>query len=347
MEIKRNVLLAPYTTFRIGGPADYFCVVKTQAELVQALKLARAEKLPFFVLGGGSNILVSDAGFRGLAIKNEILGIEFGGKGGRRVAASGGEDWDYLVSLTVDKDLSGLENLSAIPGSVGAAPIQNIGAYGAELKDTLSAVEAIDSETLKIKKFSAAECHLKYRDSFFKTKTGRRFVITRTILTLDKNKPNIAYKDLSLYFKNFKNSKNRKAPTLADVRLAVAEIRARKLPDTSTLGTAGSFFKNPVMSVVEFRKLAMHYPALPSYKVGRSKVKVPLAWILDEVLKLRGARRGHVGAYDKQPLSIVNFGGGTAAEVRSFADEIIKLVREKTGLKPELEVELIGSDLVE
>jgi UDP-N-acetylmuramate dehydrogenase len=178
MKILTDIPLAPYTTFKVGGPARFFCAVESEADLVQAVKFAREKGLPAFILGGGSNVFISDQGFSGLVIHMAMKGIAYDGGAGGRVSAAAGEDWDAFVGDTVSRGLSGLENLSAIPGSVGAAPVQNIGAYGGEAARTIVSVRALDTKTLEYTDLSNADCHFSYRDSLFKHEKGR-YVIVR------------------------------------------------------------------------------------------------------------------------------------------------------------------------
>jgi len=340
MTIEASISLHNLTTFRIGGRARFFCCVTNIHELSEAIAFADREKIPFFVLGEGSNILVSDEGFPGLVIKMDILGIDFENLSGDKVKvkAGAGENWDYLVALTVEKGLYGLENLSFIPGTVGAAPVQNIGAYGAEVKDTITEVETFDTVEKKVKIFTHKACHFTYRDSFFKTKEGKRYIITSVSFTLNsKGSVKTEYKDVKDYFAKKQN----KNPSLTEVRQAVIEIRQAKLPDVKKLGTAGSFFKNPIIGKREYQALLKHYPKLPSYNLDTSHVKIPAAWILDNLCNFKGYREKHVGVYESQALVLVNFGNATADEVLQLANAMQKCVKEKTGIDLLFEVQIV------
>lgn len=343
MKITPSVPLSQHTSFRTGGPARFFVEAESVEDIQEAVSRAKTEGLAFLILGEGSNILISDDGFPGYVIVPKILGIEFTStlldnenEGEVLVVAGAGVRWDDLVAETVSKNLSGLENLSWIPGSVGAAPVQNIGAYGTELKDCVEWVEVFDSEEKLVKIISGPECFFGYRDSLFKSPAGRHLVITRIALRLRKNgTPNISYKDLAQYF-----SKN--SPTsVSEVREAVIKIRQEKLPDVAKLGTAGSFFKNPIISGAQFVELAQKFPGLPSFPAessGQGFKKIPLAWVLDKICGLNGFREGNVGLFETQPLALVNYGNATTAEIKNFAQKISDIVKEKTGLEIEWEV---------
>jgi len=323
-----NAPLKSYTTFKIGGSAPYLFSVRIPGDVVDALALARTENLPWTILGGGSNILFSDEGYPGVVLKMEISGIMVRERSGNvvEVSAGAGESWDGFVETMVARGLWGLENLSFIPGTVGAAPIQNIGAYGAEVADVISHVEVFDTRTAQRHIFSKEECRFGYRTSLFKDRP--ELIVTRVAFLLSlSGTPNLSYKDLALYFSGAKT-----LPSLKDVREAVGEIRSRKFPDLSKVGTAGSYFKNPVVPRALAQSLTQRYPALPLFDVDDAHVKIPLAWILDNVLALRGFRRGDVSAYERQPLVLVNCGNATAHDVRAFADAIAQRVFLQTGI---------------
>ena len=364
MKIQENVSLAPYTTFRIGGAARFFVRAQSMMDIEEALAFAKEgndkEKyLPVFILGGGSNVLIADGGFNGLVIKNELRGIvdeeiidAETGKNHTRIIVAAGEDWDSLVKYTVEeKGLFGLENLSLIPGTVGASPVQNIGAYGAEAKNTIEWVEVYDPTAKKVERLSNVECRFGYRDSIFKHERKNN-VILRVAFLLQKNgKLNIEYKDLKNYFSGRVGE-----PSLCEVRDAVVKIRTEKFPDLSKIGTAGSFFKNVVIPRTDYQVLLKRYPSAPAFIVDPSRmtqdssqekiqdvaVKVPTAWILDKVCGFKGVRRGNVGVYENQALVVVNFGDGTAADIRKLTDEMTFCAKQKTGITIIPEVEFVG-----
>ncbi len=341
MNLEENKNLAPLTTMRVGGPARFFSVVSNDTDLVAAVRFAEEKGAPLFVLGEGSNILVADRGVSGLVLKFGAakISLEDYPDGHALLIADAGARWDTLVGEAVLKKLYGIENLSLIPGTAGAAPVQNIGAYGAELADTFLWAEAFDARAKKPVRLGKDECDFGYRDSIFKKKDGDSFIITRIALLLKKDGAvNADYKDTRDYFKTRAITN----PTLEDVRRAIMDIRIAKLPDREKIGTVGSFFKNPVMTKEQYDALAARYPELPAFPQKDGRVKIQLAWVLDKVCGMKGVRRGAVGTHEKQPLAIVNYGGATAREIKDFADELVDVVKEKTGIAPEYEVSLVG-----
>lgn len=333
MEPERNVPLKEYTTFRIGGPADYFVRAGSVEQVREALRFAREKGVPFFILGGGSNVLASDSGFRGLVIKVELKGVSFEEEGeGVRAIVSSGENWDAFVKMCIERGLWGVENLSGIPGTVGATPVQNVGAYGVEVGNCIKRIDAIDAQTLETVSFSVPACRFGYRDSFFKSPEGKRYVITAVHFLLGKTpRPVLSYKDLVAQFAGAK------APALSEIRDAVLSIRARKFPDLAKCGTAGSFFKNPIVSSSRFAELRTRFPDIPGFDAGDGRMKVPLAWILD-ALALKGKREGDVGAFGNQPLVLVNYNDASAEEVNTFAETVVFVVQKETGISIEREV---------
>ena len=351
MKIQENIPLASYTTFKIGGPARFFCIVTSVDEVKSAVIFAKENSVPFFVLGGGSNLLVSDTGFPGLVIKVEIKGIEIkevGNNENEIIRVGAGEMWDDLVEYTVKNGWNGLENLSAIPGTVGAAPVQNIGAYGTEVGYFISVVNVFDTKEMKEVTMLPRDCHFGYRNSTFKHEKGR-YVITSVDFKLNKDgKVSIEYRDLKEYFSKVSTDRGNGEVTPSQVRDAVIDIRWNKLPDWNKWGTAGSFFKNPVISKEKFDELKTKYPALPGFPEisigGKSdgQMKIPLGWILDNVCKAKGVTSGGVGTYKNQALVIVTKSGATAKEVVDFTQGLMKQVKEATGITVEAEVEWVN-----
>lgn len=335
--IKQDVLLKKFTTFRIGGPADYFISVHSTDELKEALQYAQEHNLKTFVLGGGSNIVFSDEGFRGLVIKIEIKGIVCHDTEDSDVMleVGGGEVWDELVSFSVSRNLYGIENLSSIPGTVGATPVQNIGAYGVEVKDYIEWVEAIEIQTRNIKRFSRKECLFSYRDSFFKTACGRKYIIVKVGFKLKKEGVlNLSYVDVAHYFTQ------KKSPTLKRVREAIITIRGKKFPNLNEVGTAGSFFKNPILTQKEYKLLKEKFSDIPSYYNDATRVKVPLGFILEK-LGWKGRTNNLVGTYKNQSLVVVSYKRATCKQLVSFISDIEKDVKNKTGIVIEREVTLV------
>ena len=335
--LKRDVSLKKFTTFKIGGSADFFVRVRSVGELKEALLYAKTKKLKTFVLGGGSNTVFSDDGFDGLIIKMEIMGVVCRDTKDDSVTleVGGGEVWDELVSFCVSQGFYGIENLSSIPGTVGAAPVQNIGAYGIEVKDVIEWVEAINVKTGTIKRFTNTECDFKYRDSFFKTPKGNKYIITRVCFTLKKSGvPDLLYSDMATYFNE------NKSPSLKAVREAVISIRSKKFPNLNEVGTAGSFFKNPILTNKEFAVLKDKFPDIPSYYGDKRHVKIPLGFVLDK-LGWKGKKYTQVGSYEKQALIIVNYKRATRRQLSAFVDMIEKDVKDKTGIVIEKEVTFV------
>jgi UDP-N-acetylmuramate dehydrogenase len=344
MVIEESIPLYTFTTMKVGGNARFFARVRTVVELHEALKYAKDNAVPVFIMGGGSNILVASGGFNGLVIKIELKGIDWVKSADGiyvDVNVASGELWDNFVGETTTRGLWGLENLSAIPGTVGASPVQNIDAYGVEAKDVILNVTAVHCQSGEERIFYHDECNFGYRDSFFKTAEGKYYIITKVSFRLQtKSLPKIDYKDVRLYFEN--NQVTGREVSSQDIRSAIIAIRRVKFPDLNTYGTAGSYFKNPIITIGAFETLCKKYPDMPSYVIDREHVKIPLAWVLDVACALKGFREGHVGLFEKQPLVLVNFGGAESAEILNFADIVSRKVFEATGILIEPEVEHIG-----
>ncbi len=335
LKIQENVILKDFTTFQIGGPAKYFCIVKSVGDCREAFAFAKSRKLPIFVLGGGSNLLVNDKGFAGLIIKNEIRGFKFIDNNDQVILEVGsGEILDEIIALAVMRGLAGLENLSGIPGTVGGAVVQNAGAYGVEVKDSLLTVQGLNVINGKEFSFNNKDCQYGYRDSYFKS--NKKYFITSVSFSLNKKGIfNLDYANLKDLLNGGKDVK------VAKVREAVLKIRESKLPDWHKLGTAGSYFKNPIISQDKFNKLKTEYTDLPGFPESNKKVKVSLAWLMDKVCDLKGYREGNIGLYEKQPIILVNFGGANGNDVKKFSEKIKKVVKEKINIDIECEVESI------
>ncbi len=333
MELEEHVPLAPLTTFYIGGDARFLVRARSVEDIIEALVYAKKNNLRVLILGGGSNVLIDDNGFDGLVIQNQIQGIDTKKEEESVVLTAGaGESWDALVAFAVERGLWGIENLSGIPGTVGAAPIQNIGAYGTELKDTLLWVDAIERETGKTVRLMNSECCFGYRSSIFKSHP-ERYVVTRAAIHIqERGVANISYKDLAVVFGD-------SAPTLPATRQAVLDIRARKFPNLEVEGTAGSFFLNPVVSLEKGQDLARQFPDLPQYSADGG-FKLSLAWLLDHVLALKGTHIGGARLYENQPLVIVAARGTSSSDVRALAQEVQRQVKEKVGIEIEPEVKI-------
>jgi UDP-N-acetylmuramate dehydrogenase len=333
MQVQENIALAPYTTFKLGGPARYFVPVKTAGELTEALAFAKEKSLSVFVLGGGSNVLISEGGFDGLVIKIEIkngLTVDE-----TSVAASAGENWDELVAFCAQRGLWGIENLSGIPGTIGGAVVQNIGAYGAVLSQVLTLVAVYDTRDEQVKMLPVAECKFGYRGSIFKQEEGRYIVLAATLRLSSLPTPNISYKDLHARFQG-------QTPTLKEIRDAVLEIRKAKFPDLLVEGTAGSFFKNPIMSQADAAFLQEKYPEMPIFHMPETDgVKVPLAWLLDNALHLKGYAVDGARLFEKQALVIAATRKASANDVKKLATFVQEKVFEELKIKIEPEVKII------
>ena len=334
-----GVSLAPYTTFKVGGAAEYFAEAHSEAELASLIETARAAEQPVTILGGGSNVLVADAGVAGCVIKNSIERWDEQVDDTHVVLTVGaGNVFDDVVARTVERGWWGMENLSHIPGSVGATPIQNVGAYGVEVADCIHTVRAYHPGTRSYREFTPAECAFAYRDSFFKRESGRAWVVVAVSFALSTEaQPNVTYRDVALRFANT-------TTTQADMRQAIIDIRSQKFPDWHTVGTAGSFFKNPIITQAKYERLRGSYPELPGYPTGDGRVKVPLGWILEHVCQLRGTSKGGVGSYAGQALVVVQTGGATARAIHAFADDVAKQVQAATGIAIEWEVTPLGQE---
>lgn len=338
MEIAENFSLKRFNTFGIDAKARAFVEINTEEELKELLSSKEITKYRKFVLGGGSNILLTKD-FDGLVIKNSIQGIEIINEDERSVIidAGAGENWNDLVSYCVDRNLGGIENLILIPGKVGAAPIQNIGAYGEELSDTFISLEGIYINSASRNLFTKEECKFGYRSSIFKNVLKNSFIITKIKLKLSKNPViNTEYGNVT----DELEKTGKTDFTIKDVGEAIAKIRREKLPDPSVLGNAGSFFKNPELKAEEFDLLKEKYSDAKGYKVEEGKIKIPAAWLIDKA-GWKGIRKGNTGTHLKQPLVIVNYGNASGEEILHFAKEIKKSIYEIFGIILEEEVNII------
>ncbi len=336
--ITQNIPLAPYTTLGAGGKAEFFVTVKTQAELRDVVMWAKKEHHPITILGGGSNILVEDGGVKGLVIRvqcTEILYTEIDSDT-VHVTIGAGVSLDTCVLELVQRKLWGLENLSGIPGTMGAVPIQNVGAYGVEAKDVVVCVSVYNTETDTVDELTNEACRFGYRDSLFKHEDEKKYIILSvTCVVTHTPQRKLAYKDLEIYFRE--NS----TPSIDEVRVAVLAIRSKKFPDWNIVGTAGSFFKNPIIPKSEYESLQVKYPDIPGYAVSGGMVKIPLGWVLDSVLHLKGHREDGVGLFEEQALVLVCEKGTSSENIKNFSQKIIDRVMEETGLIVEREVTIL------
>jgi UDP-N-acetylmuramate dehydrogenase len=323
---------------RTGGDARFFCVIKNLNELKEAVVFCKDNSLKFFVLGGGSNTIFSDGGFDGLIIKNEMMGrgiIEVDNNFSI-LKCGAGENWDEIVSFSIKNKLYGLENLSNIPGTVGASAVQNIGAYGAEVKDFIEEVEVLDIENFTVFSLSNKDCNFEYRNSLFKNKKTL-IVLSASYKLSKKFFANLKYSEL----KNIFSNKTVDNFSVDDIRNKIIDFRKNKLPEIKDLGSAGSFFKNPILTKENYKKLLEKFPLLPKFDLDEERVKIPLGFVLDKICLLKGYRKGDVGVYEKQALVIVNYGKAKTSDIKIFSEYIKNIVKEKTGLFLEEEVEFV------
>jgi UDP-N-acetylmuramate dehydrogenase len=350
VHLLENIPLAPLTTIRIGGPARYFVEAKSIGEVQEAVAFARSRDLSLFVLSGGSNLLVSDAGWPGLILKIAIPGIDqqvAQDEEGKVVFEVGaGESWDRFVSRSIIARCAGVECLSGIPGSVGGTPVQNVGAYGQEVSDTISSVQVLDLKDGQVRELCRQACGFGYRSSIFNSSERGRFIVLRVRYALiPEGKPRISYADLRRHFAGRETT-----PDLAETREAVRHIRALKgmliVAGDQDCQSAGSFFKNPILSEAQHEDLkqraAVRGLTVPSYPALETRKKVSAAWLVERSGFAKGYGIGHAGISSKHALAIVNRGGATAAEVLALKDQIQHRVQEIWGVHLESEPVLVG-----
>jgi UDP-N-acetylmuramate dehydrogenase len=347
MDIQENIALAPLTTLRVGGNARYFACAVSAEDVESAVAFARDKNLPLFVLGGGSNVLISDKGWPGLILQIGISGIDHRHEHETiRLIVGAGEDWDSFVAFCVSRNLVGVECLSGIPGSVGATPVQNVGAYGQEVSQTIASVLVFDLSKKEVREMEAADCGFGYRSSIFNTRERGRYIILRVTYELRHGgSPNLSYADLQKYFVGRDN-----APTIGEVRKAVLEIRSSKgmliTPGDPDSRSAGSFFKNPVLTTAQFDHLVRSAQErnlqVPSYPALSQQKKISAAWLVENSGFAKGYVKGRAGISSKHALALVNCGNATAAEITALRDEIQQRVEKQWGIKLEPEPVLVG-----
>jgi UDP-N-acetylmuramate dehydrogenase len=341
MEFVENVPLAPYTTFKIGGPARWFAEAASEADILAGVEFAREKGIPLFALGGGSNLLISDAGFDGLALRIGLKGID------RRFEqdclvfhVAAGEGWDPFVDHVVSLDCAGIECLAGIPGTVGGTPVQNVGAYGQEVADTVSRVRVFDLQAREFLEKDGKDCGFAYRQSLFNTTARGRFLVTRVDFALTPGgAPTLHYADLKRHFEG-----RNEAPSLAEVAAAVREIRRQKgmflVAGDPDCASAGSFFKNPLVDKASLTRIESSVPPgtpVPRYPAPEGKMKLAAAWLLEQAGFAKGFGNGRVGISSRHTLALVNRGDATAADILELSDRIMAKVEEKFGVKLERE----------
>lgn len=339
INIKENVSLKPYNTFGLEVSARYFTEITGADQLTALLQDPAWSTVKKLFLGGGSNILLLND-FEGLVIRIAIKGIKVTEETPDHVIlqAGAGEVWHTFVLHCIEQNLGGVENMSLIPGTVGAAPMQNIGAYGAEVKDTFHCLEALNLKTLKTEIFDREKCAFGYRESFFKHEGKDQYVILNVSFKLSKRPEiNVAYGAI----RQTLTEMGVESPGIRDVSDAVIRIRRSKLPDPAEIGNSGSFFKNPEIPGSEYSKIREKYPDMPGYETGNNQVKVPAGWLIEQA-GWKGQRFGEVGVHDKQALVLVNFGGGKGSQIAGLAARIQASVFEKFGISISPEVNFIS-----
>ena len=343
MEFLEHVRLAPYTTFQIGGPARWFAQAASEDDISAGVAFARERQLPLFVLGGGSNLLVADEGFPGLVLRIALRGMtQSREKDHTLFSAAGGEDWDGFVAFAVAADCAGVECLSGIPGTVGGTPVQNVGAYGQEVAQTIVTVRAFDRTAGRFVDLPASGCGFSYRRSIFNSSERGRYIVTRVDYALRPHaSPTYSYADLTRYFAAHDDV----SPTLAEVRDAVRAIRARKgmllVEGDPDCRSAGSFFKNPVVPVTVLAALAqslgIDQQGIPVYPAQAGEVKLSAAWLIERAGFAKGYALGRAGISSRHTLALINRGGATSADVLALRDQVTATVASRfaIGLEPE------------
>jgi UDP-N-acetylmuramate dehydrogenase len=344
MEILEKIPLAPYTTFQIGGPARWFADAVSEDDIAAGVSLAASRGVPLFILGGGSNLLVSDEGFPGLVLRIALRGIR---QEGCHLSAAAGEDWDGLVACAVAAGCAGVECLSGIPGTVGGTPVQNVGAYGQEVSQTIVSVRAFDRESRRFVDLPASACGFSYRRSIFNSVARERYIVSRVEYALRKDAPaNFVYADLARHFAAL----GVVSPTLVEVRDAVRSIRRQKgmllVDGDADCRSAGSFFKNPVvpLSAVGFlaSELGVDPKSIPAYPAADGDVKLSAAWLIERAGFAKGFALGSAGISSRHTLALINRGGARAADVVALRDRVIETVEARFGVRLEPEPVWVG-----
>lgn len=326
MDIHTNIPLKNYTTMKLGGPARFMVDVRSAEELPELYKNAKAQSLPVAVLGGGSNTIVRDEGFSGLVLRIRIPGIAVVADDlyATTFTVGAGETWDDFVKQTVDARLTGVEAMSAIPGTVGAAPVQNIGAYGQELADTFESLEAYDTETDQFVTLTADQCQFSYRNSVFKGDAQGRYVITSVTLKLSKNLPSPPFYDA---LQRYLDEHSITTYTHQIIRDAVTAIRTEKLPDPAISPNAGSFFKNAVIEQWQLTDIQAQFPNVPFYDMGGGNFKIPTGWLIEQA-GFKGKTIAGMHVHDKNALVLINESAESYANLAEARDTIITAVRD-------------------
>lgn len=335
MDVMTNISLKQYTTMKLGGEARYMATADSASDVVSLYRNARKENLPIFVLGGGSNVITHDEVFEGIVLLNKIKGFEIISENDETtdIKIGAGEVWDEVVEKAIGLGLQGIEAMSGIPGTAGAAPVQNVGAYGQEIADTLISLEAYDSKTDTIVTISADECDFSYRNSIFRDKEKGRYCILNITLRLNKAEPKPPYyASLQKYI----DDNDIREVNLSVIRVAVLNIRSEKLPDPAELPSAGSFFKNALVEKWKLEELQKEYSDIPNYAMSDGRYKIPTGWLIDKA-GLRGYRSHGMRVYEKNALVLVNDSATGYDDLAAIREEIVQIVFDKFGIKIEQE----------
>ena len=335
MDVMTNISLKQYTTMKLGGETRYMATADSTGDVVSLYRNARKENLPIFVLGGGSNVITHDEVFEGIVLLNKIKGFEVISETDETtdVKIGAGEVWDEAVEKVIGLGLQGIEAMSGIPGTAGAAPVQNVGAYGQEIADTLISLEAYDSKTDTIVIIPADECNFSYRNSIFRDKEKGRYCILNITLRLNKAEPKPPYyASLQRYI----DENDIREVNLSVIRVAVLNIRSEKLPDPAELPSAGSFFKNALVEKWKLEELQREYSDIPNYAMSDGRYKIPTGWLIDKA-GLRGYRSHGMRVYEKNALVLVNDSATGYDDLAAIREEIVQIVFDKFGIKIEQE----------
>jgi len=335
MDIHTNIPLKNYLTMKLGGNARFMTEVHTKDEVAEICKNAKAKTIPFFVLGGGSNVIAKDEGFAGIVIRMRILGFEViaDDASSTTIKIGAGEEWDSVVKRSVDMRLSGIEAMSAIPGTAGASPVQNVGAYGQEIADTLQSLEAYDTQTDSFVTLANEDCGFSYRDSIFRGNEKGRYIITSITLKLSKNLPQPPFYDS---LQQYLDQKGIKIYTADIIREAVMNIRFSKLPDPKSLPNTGSFFKNAIIESWQADMLRPNYPDMPMHDMGDGRFKIPTGWLIDKA-GLKGQVFHGMRVYDKNALVLVNESASSYQDLADAREEIAGKIRDMFRIQIEQE----------
>ncbi len=339
--IQENIKLKNYTTLRLGGSARYFSTIQTESDLLESIDFAFSKKLPILPLGVGSNIIVSDKLKDLVVFKMENKGIEIikENKDEVFINVSSGEIWDDFVNFSVQRDFLGIEAMSAIPGTVGATPVQNVGAYGQEVKNVISEVRGFNLENKKFEIINADQCNFSYRDSVFKNGFKNKFIIQSVIFKLNKETPIVSnYSNVAQVLELVK-SEHPEMSELEGVRRAIQKIRGEKLPNPMDIANVGSFFKNVLVDKTKIEELRKKFPEMPFFE-NRENYKIPTGWLIEKA-GFNGVRKGDVGVYEKNALVLVNYSSVSSVEILDLANDIKEAVRCFFGIKIDIEPEII------